>query len=167
VILDGTLLRIDRVGMTGGHDRPFYSGKHKCHGLNVQVIADRAGRLIWISTDAARSPARHGRCSRTRDHQRHRHRRGARGGRHRLPGRRIPRAGVPQHRRRIDPDTGRYQRLSRSQKEVNAAHARQRGPGERANAELNSWKILRKIRSSPSRGTELVQAAQTLIIAST
>ena len=49
VILDGTLLRIDRVGMAGGRDRPFYSGKHKCHGLNVQVIADPAGRLIWVS----------------------------------------------------------------------------------------------------------------------
>jgi hypothetical protein len=32
VILDGTLLRIDRVGMTGRRHRPFYSGKHKCHG---------------------------------------------------------------------------------------------------------------------------------------
>jgi hypothetical protein len=52
------------------------------------------------------------------------------------------------------------------QKEVNTAHARQRGPGERANAQLKSWKILRKIRSSPSRGTELVQAVQMLIIAS-
>jgi DDE superfamily endonuclease len=35
--------------MTGGRDRPYYSGKHKCHGVNVQVIADPAGRLIWIS----------------------------------------------------------------------------------------------------------------------
>ena len=49
VILDGTLLRIDRVGMTAGYDRAFYSGKHKCHGVNVQVIADPAGRLVWIS----------------------------------------------------------------------------------------------------------------------
>jgi hypothetical protein len=49
VILDGTLLRIDRVGMTGGRDRPYYSGKHKCHGVNVQVIADPAGRPIWVS----------------------------------------------------------------------------------------------------------------------
>ena len=40
VVLDGTLLRIYRVGMTGGRDRPFYSGKHKCHGLNVQALAD-------------------------------------------------------------------------------------------------------------------------------
>jgi hypothetical protein len=40
VILDGTLLRIDRVGMASGYDRAFYSGKHKAHGLNVRVIAD-------------------------------------------------------------------------------------------------------------------------------
>ena len=49
VILDGTLLRIDRVGTTGGRDRPYYSGKRKVHGLNVQVLADPAGRLIWVS----------------------------------------------------------------------------------------------------------------------
>ena len=29
VILDGTMLRIDRVGMGSGRDRPYYSGKHK------------------------------------------------------------------------------------------------------------------------------------------
>ena len=48
-ILDGSLLRIDRVAMASGNDRPYYSGKHKAHGLNVQVIADPAGRLIWMS----------------------------------------------------------------------------------------------------------------------
>jgi hypothetical protein len=32
VILDRTLLRIDRVGMGSGRDRPYFSGKHKCHG---------------------------------------------------------------------------------------------------------------------------------------
>ncbi len=41
VILDGTLLRIDRVGIAAGRDRPFYSGKWKCHGMNIQVLADR------------------------------------------------------------------------------------------------------------------------------
>ena len=46
VILDGTLLRIDRVGMTSGRDRAYYSGKHKAHGVNVQVIADPAGRIV-------------------------------------------------------------------------------------------------------------------------
>jgi hypothetical protein len=49
VIVVGTLLRIDRVGMGSGYDRAFYSGKHKCLGVNVQVIADPAGRLVWIS----------------------------------------------------------------------------------------------------------------------
>ena len=57
-------------------------------------------------------------------------------------------------------------RLSRNQKEVNAAHARQRRPGERVNAELKNWRILRKIRSCPSRASELVAAVQTLMIAS-
>ena len=45
VILDGTLLPIDRIAA----DRPFYSGKHKKHGMNVQVITDPAGRLLWAS----------------------------------------------------------------------------------------------------------------------
>jgi hypothetical protein len=45
VILDGTLLPIDRTAA----DRPFYSGKHKKHGMNVQVITDPHGRLLWAS----------------------------------------------------------------------------------------------------------------------
>jgi hypothetical protein len=73
---------------------------------------------------------------------------------------------VPQRRRRLDPDTGRYRRLSVAQKEVNTAHARMRGPGERVNSELKNWKILRKIRSSPSGSTALVNEVQTLMIIS-
>jgi hypothetical protein len=42
-ILDGTLIPIDRVA----DQKPYYSGKHKRHGVNVQVVADRAGRLVW------------------------------------------------------------------------------------------------------------------------
>ena len=34
VVLDGTLIPIDRVAA----DRPFYSGKHRKHGMNLQVI---------------------------------------------------------------------------------------------------------------------------------
>ncbi|CAL9493878.1 hypothetical protein SUDANB54_03277 [Streptomyces sp. enrichment culture] len=45
VLLDGTLLPIDRIAA----DRPFYSGKHKKHGMNVQVLADPSGRLLWAS----------------------------------------------------------------------------------------------------------------------
>ncbi len=44
-ILDGTLIPIDRVA----DQRPYYSGKHKRHGMNVQVLADAAGRLVWAS----------------------------------------------------------------------------------------------------------------------
>ena len=44
-ILDGTLIPIDRVA----DQKPYYSGKHKRHGVNVQVIADAADRLIWAS----------------------------------------------------------------------------------------------------------------------
>ena len=54
-----------------------------------------------------------------------------------------PTIRTPQRRRRLDLDTGRYRRLSRNQKEANAAHARQRGPGARVNAELKNWRILR------------------------
>ncbi|CAM5509515.1 IS5/IS1182 family transposase [Streptomyces hirsutus] len=45
VILDGTVLPIDRIAA----DQPYYSGKKKHHGMNVQVLADPAGRLIWVS----------------------------------------------------------------------------------------------------------------------
>ncbi len=72
---------------------------------------------------------------------------------------------TPQRRRCRDPDTGGYRRLSTAQKAVNTAHARQRGPGERANAELKNWKILRKIRSSPNQAGRLVAAVQALMIA--
>jgi hypothetical protein len=41
VILDGTLLRIDRVGMGSGRDRPFCSGKHKCLRVGVRLPPTR------------------------------------------------------------------------------------------------------------------------------
>jgi DDE superfamily endonuclease/Helix-turn-helix of DDE superfamily endonuclease len=164
VTLDGTLLRIDRVGMASGADRPYYSGKHKCHGVNVQVLADPAGRLIWASP--ALPGSRHD-IAAAREH----------GILDALTTAGIstvadtgyqgagPTVAVPQRRRRLDPDTGHYRPLSHNQKDVNTAHARQRGPGERANAQLKSWKILRKIRCSPSRATTVVQAVQALILA--
>jgi hypothetical protein len=74
-----------------------------------------------------------------------------------------PAIRVPQRRRRVDPDTGRFRRLSQNQKDLNAAHARQRGPGERANAQLKSWKVLRRIRSCPTQASQLVKAVGVLI----
>lgn len=45
VILDGTLLPIDRIAA----DTPYHSGKHKRHGMSVQVLTDPFGRLLWAS----------------------------------------------------------------------------------------------------------------------
>jgi hypothetical protein len=49
-----------------------------------------------------------------------------------------------------------------SQKEVNRAHARLRGPGERANAQLKTWRVLRKLRCSPHRAGRLAKAIHLL-----
>ncbi len=45
VVIDGTLIPIDRIAA----DRPFYSGKHKLHGVNLQVIASPDGTIPWVS----------------------------------------------------------------------------------------------------------------------
>lgn len=45
MILDGTLLPIDRIAAK----TPYYSGKHKRHGMNVPVLTDPFGRLLWAS----------------------------------------------------------------------------------------------------------------------
>lgn len=161
VILDGTLISIDRVGMGSGRDRPYYSGKHKRHGVNVQVLADPAGRLIWAS--AALPGARHD-MGAAREHGLITALHASRVKVVADNGYRGSGFAVPQRRRPADPETGR-RRLSRQQKQVNAAHAAQRGPGERANAQLKSWKILRKIRCCPHRATNLVKAIVVLILA--
>ena len=45
VVVDGTLIPINRVAA----DRPFYSGKHRKHGMNLQVIASPDGDVLWVS----------------------------------------------------------------------------------------------------------------------
>jgi hypothetical protein len=150
-ILDGTLIPIDRVA----DQKPYYSGKHKRHGVNVQVVADPAGRLVWASP--ALPGATHDlSASRTvglidalsskdvmtfadKGYQ------GA-GGTIRTPFKR--------HRHRP--------RLSTRQKAVNRTHARIRALGERAIATLKTWKVLVKLRCCPRRATALVQAILVL-----
>ena len=131
----------------------------------MQVLADPAGRLVWISPTLP--GARHD-MSAAREHGiidalNHAGVTAVADTAYQGGG---PAVRVPQRRRRVEPDTGRYRRLSRSQKEVNTSHARQRGPGERVNAELKNWRILRKTRSCPTRAADLVAAVQTLMIAS-
>jgi hypothetical protein len=120
VILDGTLLCIDRVSMSSGRDRPFYSGKHKTHGVNVQAIADRAG---WYGSPR-RCPARgttwEPRSGSIIDAFKVADTTAVADTAYQGGGAAIR---VPQRRRRIAPDTSRYRRLSANQKDVNTAHA--------------------------------------------
>jgi hypothetical protein len=140
-ILDGTLIPIDRVA----DQKPYYSGKHKHHGVNVQVIADALPGAVHDLT-AART---HGLIDALtsanvmvfadKAYQ------GA-GGSVRTPFKRRP------HR----------PRLSRPQKTVNRHHAKIRAVGERAVATLKSWKVLAKLRCCPRRATAIVQAILVL-----
>jgi hypothetical protein len=45
VLLDGALAECDRVG----DGRADHSRKHRRHGVNVQVVTDPGGRLLWLS----------------------------------------------------------------------------------------------------------------------
>lgn len=122
-ILDGSLIPIDRVA----DQKPYYSGKHRRHGVNVRVVADPAGRLVWAPAalpgsahdlTAARAhgiiEALSGPNVMTFADQAYQ---GARGG---------VRTPFKRHRHRP--------KLSRWQRNVNRAHARIRAIGERANA---------------------------------
>lgn len=59
LILDGTLLPIDRIAA----DRPYYSGKHRRHGMNVQVLTDPSALAEYRQCECqpAVQPARPGR----------------------------------------------------------------------------------------------------------
>jgi DDE superfamily endonuclease len=49
-----------------------------------------------------------------------------------------------------------------SQKQANRARAKLRAPGERANAQLKTWRILHKLRCCPWRAGKLAKAIHTL-----
>ena len=49
-----------------------------------------------------------------------------------------------------------------SQKQANTAHAKLRSPGERANAQLKTWKILSKLRCCPWHAGQLAKATHVL-----
>ncbi|MFT7836807.1 transposase family protein [Saccharothrix sp. BKS2] len=150
-ILDGTLVPIDRVA----DQKPYYSGKHHRHGVNVQILADPAGRLVWASAvlpgavhdlTAART---HGLVDMPTTHNvttfADKAYQGA-GGTVRTPFKR--------HATRP--------RLSRGQKAVNRAHARIRALGERAVSLLKTWKVLAKLRCCPRRATAIIAAILVL-----
>jgi Helix-turn-helix of DDE superfamily endonuclease len=53
-------------------------------------------------------------------------------------------------------------RAAKRQKDANRVHARLRATGERANAQLKSWRILRKLRCCPWRAGQLTKAIHVL-----
>ena len=48
------------------------------------------------------------------------------------------------------------------QKAYNRPHARLRGPGERAFAQLKTWSILDQVRCDPHQATQIAKAVQVL-----
>ena len=56
VVLDGTLIRTDRCRVKNpdtGHDL-WFSGKHRTHGGNVQIVSDPDGHPVAVLRRAAR-----------------------------------------------------------------------------------------------------------------
>jgi hypothetical protein len=147
VIIDGTLIAIDRVA----RDRPFYSGKHRRHGMNLQVISTPDGEILWVSGPLP-------------------------GSAHDLTAARIwgivrelaaaglitlgDKAYIGAGEHVLTPYRGRGK--PESQKAANRAHARLRAPGERANAQLKSWHILRKLRCCPWQAGRIAKAIHVL-----
>ncbi|MEV7740024.1 transposase family protein [Streptomyces sp. NPDC088921] len=150
VLLDGTLAECDRVG----DGRADYSYKHRRHGVNVQVVTDPDGRLLWLS------PALPGRTHDLTAARTHRiiricERQGVliladlayQGG--------GPWVTTGIKRRPL-------QELSLTEKTRNRALAAARVPVERGVARLKSWRIFRRSRCSPNRMTSIAKAVLTL-----
>ncbi|MCP2336591.1 transposase family protein [Actinomadura rupiterrae] len=147
LILDGTLIATDRLRA----DRLFYSGKHHKHGVNLQVIAGPYGQIVWVSGAVPGSihdlkAARNWGIIRA-----------------------LAACGLPVLADKgyvgagpaiIVPYKGRNKPAS--QKQADRAHAKLRGPGERGNAQLKSWKILTKLRCCPYRAGHLAKAISVL-----
>lgn len=148
VILDGTLIPTDRLAA----DRPYYQGKHRCHGMNLQAIADPDGNLLWIS-GAIRGSIHDTKAARIWQ----------------LP-RLLREHGLfalgdkgyqgLDHELVVTPYKGRNK--PEHQREHNRLHARLRGPGERVFAELKKWRVLRKLRCDPHRATSIARAVAAL-----
>ena len=147
VVLDGTLIAVDRLAA----DRPFYSGKHRRHGMNLQVIASPDGGILWVS-GALPGSAHDLTAARIWGILREL----AAAGLIVLADKGYTGAGDPV----LTPCRGRNKPAS--QNDANRAHARLRAPGERANAQLKAWRILRKLRCCPWRAGQLAKAIHVL-----
>lgn len=148
LILDGTLIRTDRVKA----DWPYYSAKHRFHEVNVQVIAAPDGTILWTS-GAMPGKTHDLTAARVRGILRELDRTGILT----LADKAYQGSGAAVV---ITPYKGKGKPAG--QKQANRSHARLRGPGERANAQLKSWRILRRLRCSPSKAGHLVKAIAVL-----
>ncbi|WP_329347531.1 transposase [Streptomyces sp. NBC_01261] len=150
VLLDGTLAECDRVG----DSRADFSHKHRRHGVNVQVVTDPAGRLLWIS------PALPGRVHDLTAARNHR------------IIRICERQGIPVLADRAYMGAGPWvttalrrspgRDLTPTQQTVNRALSAARAPVERGIARLKSWRIFRRSRCSPNRMTSIAAAVLAL-----
>ena len=146
VVIDGTLIATGRVAA----DRPFYSGKHRKHGMNLKVIASPDGDILWVSgalpgsvhdkkaewiwgvlaeLEAAGLVVLAGKGYQGSSYAK------------------LPYKG---------------KNKPQSQKDAKKAHAQLRSPGEMANAQLKNWRILRKLRCCPWRAGQLAKAIHVL-----
>ncbi|MFI8171633.1 transposase family protein [Streptomyces sp. NPDC085931] len=150
VLLDGTLAECDRVG----DGRADYSHKHRRLGVNVQVVPDPAGRLLWTSPTM---PGRAHDLTAARAHRIIRI---------------CERQGVPILADRAYMGAGPWvttplrrppgRDLTPTQQSISGALATARAPVERGVARLKSWQIFRKSRCSPNRMSSISAAVLTL-----
>jgi hypothetical protein len=129
----------------------LYSGKHRRHGINLQVISSPQGEILWVSGPLPRAV-------------------------HDLTAARIwgiirqladaglitladkGYIGAGQH------VLTRYRGRNKpaSQQAANSAHTKLRAAGERANAQLKARGTLRKLRCCPRRAGQIAQAIHVL-----
>ena len=142
-----TLIPIDRLAA----DRPFYSGKHRRHGMNLQVIATPDGDIVWVSGPLP-------------------------GTVHDLTAARIwgilrelvaaglvvlaTRATTAPVTTSAPPTRAATSRSPR--RPPTAPTPSYAAPGERANAQLKTCRILRKLRCSPWKAGQLAKAIHVL-----
>lgn len=147
LVLDGALIPIDRVAA----DRLSCSGKHHRHGMNLQVIATLEGTLIWVS-GALPGNVHDLRAARIWGIPRAL----ARAGLLTLADKGYLGAGGPV----LTPCKGRDKPEVLT--DANRACARLRSLGERAIAQLKTWRILRRLRCCPHRAGHIAKAVLVL-----
>jgi hypothetical protein len=150
VLLDGTLAECDRVG----DGKADYSTRHKRQGVNVQVVTDPTGEILWLS------PAMPGRThdmTAARTHKIFRI----------FDRQRVPVLadvgctgagdwGTTAKRR---PPSGE---LTSTERATNRALAAAWASVQRGMARQMSWRILRRCRISPNRKGAITKAVLTL-----